>query len=346
VSIGSNSTLLPILAVAFLSYLLLTICGVASIYLACINKLIMHTILGAGGPVANSLSKVLTEAGEPVSLVSRKPIQISGTATWVGADLKDFEQLKTAVHGSSIIYMCAGLRYNKKVWASEWPLIMKNLIDAAKYTGARLIFFDNVYMYGHVNGVMTENTPYKPSSRKGEIRAKTAEQLMNEAIAGNIKASIARAADYYGAKSMNSFFDSMVLAKYAKKQKAMWLGNASTRHSFTFVPDTGPALYTLAKDAGSDNQIWHLPTAPALTGKEFIHLAAKVFNTKPDYMQVNKFLLNTLGLFNKLIQETAEMYYQYRYDYVFSSEKFEKTYNMHPTSYEDGIRKFSKTLLG
>jgi nucleoside-diphosphate-sugar epimerase len=305
----------------------------------------MHTILGAGGPVAKSLTPVLSAAGEMVRLVSRKEIQTSGNTSWIGADLKDFAQLKKAVEGSEVIYMCAGLQYNKKVWAAEWPLIMQNLIDAAAYTGARLIFFDNVYMYGQVHGIMTENTPYQPCSIKGEIRAKIAEQLMSASNTGNIKATIARAADFYGAESLNSVFDSMVLSRYAKGQKAMWLGNAGVKHSFTFVPDTGKALYTLAKDPGSNNQVWHVPTAPALTGHEFIQLAAKAFNARPDYMRVSKFLLNTIGLFNKLIQETVEMYYQYQYDYVFSSAKFEKAYGINPTSYEEGMRHLSRTLF-
>jgi nucleoside-diphosphate-sugar epimerase len=305
----------------------------------------MHTILGAGGPVANSLAAELNAAGEPVRLVSRKKVETSGSSSWIGADLKDLNQLKMATQGSTIIYMCAGLQYNKKIWATEWPLIMQNIIDVAKHAGARVIFFDNVYMYGHVEGVMTEETPHNPSSIKGAIRARIAEQLMNEAKAGNLRATIARAADFYGAETLNSFYDSMVLVKYAKKQKAMWLGNTKAKHSFTYVPDTGKALYTLAKDTASDNQVWHLPTAPALTGEKFIQLAANVFNTKPDYMRVNKLLLNTIGLFNKLIQETAELYYQYQYDYIFSSEKFEKAYQVKPTSYEDGLRQLSQTLF-
>ena len=304
----------------------------------------MHTILGAGGPVANSLTKALSTAGETVRIVSRKPIQTAGSVTWIGADLKDIAQLKKAAHGSTVIYLCAGLQYNKKVWAEQWPVVMQNVIDVTRDVNARLIFFDNVYMYGRVKGVMTEETPYNPASKKGEIRAKIAEQLMSEARAGNIRACIARAADFYGAESMNSFLDSMVLARLAKKQKAMWLGDASKKHSFTYVPDTGKALYTLAKDPSSDNQVWHLPTASALTGKQLIQLAAKEFNVKPGYMEVNKFLLNGIGLFNKLIQETAEMYYQYQHDYIFSSEKFETTYNLHPSGYEDGIRQFSTFL--
>lgn len=305
----------------------------------------MHTILGAGGPVGNSLTKELVKAGEIVRLVSRRQIPTAGTTTWVGADLKNFEQVKKAVEGSAVIYMCAGLQYNKKIWGKEWPLIMQNLIDAVKTVGGRIIFFDNVYMYGQVEGAMTESTPYKPCSVKGEIRAKIADLLMREARAGNINATIARAADFYGAETLNSFYDSMVLAKYARKQKAMWLGNAHMKHSFTYVPDTGRALYALAKDPLSDNQIWHLPTAPPRTGIEFIALAADVFHVKAEYRTINRFMLNAIGLFNKLISETAEMYYQYQHDYIFSSAKFENKYGIKPTSYEEGVKNLSNTLF-
>lgn len=306
----------------------------------------MHTILGAGGPVAKSLTAVLMEAGESIRLVSRRKIETSGKCTWMGADLKDPVQMKNAVKDSTVIYLCVGLQYDKRIWAKEWPLIMKNLIEAGKSTGARIIFFDNVYMYGHVQGIMTEETPYNPSSSKGETRARIAEELMTEARVGNINATIARAADFYGAESLNSFFDAMVLAKFANKQKAMWLGNPNVKHTFTYVGDTGKALYLLAKDPGSGNQVWHLPSAPALTGKQFIELAANIFHVKPEYSRVNKFLLNTIGLFNKSIRETAEMYYQYEFDYIFSSSKFEKAYNLQATAYADGITKVRETLFG
>jgi nucleoside-diphosphate-sugar epimerase len=305
----------------------------------------MHTILGAGGPVGNSLTKELVIARETVRLVSRKQIQTLGDATWVGADLKNYEQVEKAVKGSTVIYMCAGLQYNKNIWAKEWPLIMQNVIDATKTTGARLIFFDNVYMYGRVNGSMTEDTPYKPASVKGEIRARIADQLMSESREGNINGTIARAADFYGAETLNSVYDSMVLSRYAKKQKAMWLGKVNTKHSFTYVPDTGKALYMLAKDPQSGSQVWHLPTAPARTGIEFIQLAARIFNVKPEYRTINKLMLNAIGLFNKLIGETAEMYYQYQYDYIFSSAKFENRYAVKPTSYEEGVKNFASTLF-
>jgi len=305
----------------------------------------IHTILGAGGPVSNALAQQLIANGEKVRLVSRRKIETTGNSTWINADLKDYPAVMQAVQGAQIIYMCAGLQYDKKIWATEWPVIMQNLIDAAKATKARLIFFDNVYMYGQVKGPMTEETPYNPSSKKGEIRAKIAQKLMAEVTAGNINATIARAADFYGAESLNSFYDSMVLAKFARQQKAMWLGNPNSKHSFTYIPDAGKAMYLLGQHPEFANQIWHVPTAPALTGHEFIQLAANIFNAPPRFTKVNKLMLQALGLFTKAIGETAELYYQYQEDYIFNSDKFEKAFKVQPTPYLDGIQQLSRTLF-
>ncbi|MVN92352.1 NAD-dependent epimerase/dehydratase family protein [Mucilaginibacter aquatilis] len=306
----------------------------------------MHIILGAGGPVANALTARLIKANNPVKLVSRRPVNFNNPlVTWQKADLLQANDVLQATKGATVIYMCAGLVYNKDIWKQQWPVIMQNIINAGKAANARLIFFDNVYMYGLVNGPMLETTPYNPVSVKGEVRAKVAEQLMDEAKAGNLQATIARAADFYGAESLNSFYDMMVLAKYAKKEKAMWMGNANTLHSFTYVPDAGEAMYLLGQHSKSDNQIWHLPTAKSLTGSQFIELAARVFNTKPRYMTVNKFMLQLMGLFSKTIQGTVEMYYQYDHDYIFNSDKFEEAFNVKPTGYEYGIKALTQTLF-
>lgn len=305
----------------------------------------MHIILGAGGPIANALTKELAKTNEKVRLVSRKPITTSGNITWQRADLLNQNEVFSAVKGASIIYVCVGLKYDKKIWTAQWPIIMQNVINATKQSGARLIFFDNVYMYGLVEGKMTEETPYHPLSIKGESRAKIANKLMDEVKAGNIRASLLRGADFYGTESMNSSFDLMVLAKFAKKQKATWLGNPKTLHAYTYVPDAGKAMLLLGQNPQSDNQIWHVPTASALTGKQFIELAAKVFQTEPKFGTVNKLMLRLAGIFNPLIRETVEMYYQYDHDYVFDSTKFEQFFKVKPTSYETGICELKDTLF-
>jgi nucleoside-diphosphate-sugar epimerase len=298
----------------------------------------MQTIIGAGGPVSNALLPHLIRNGEPVRLVSRRPQAVSGNVSWVGADLKDYDALLKAAKGSTIIYVCAGLRYDKQVWKEEWPLIMRHLIRLAEETGARFIFFDNVYMYGRVDGPMTESTPYHPASVKGEVRAAIADALMNAAASGRIKATIARAADFYGTGGTNSFFDLMVVGRLAAGKSAQWMGDINRRHSFTYIPDAGRALAILGQQPESDNRIWHLPTAPALTGRQLVQLAADELGVAARSMKVSKLMLQGIGLFNKLIGETVEMYYQYSYDYIFDSSEFGKTFGMTATPYAEGIR--------
>jgi len=305
----------------------------------------MHTILGAGGTVGNALTAELISNNETVRLVSRRPGQIrNNNVSWRQADLLNYNEILAASMGSTVIYLCAGLVYDAAVWKQQWPVIIQNVINVAKQTGARLIFFDNVYMYGLVAGPMTENTPYQPCSIKGEVRAKIATQLMDQVKAGNIKASIARAPDFYGTGTKNSFFDTMVLEKYAKSQKATWIGNSGTLHNFIYIPDAGKGLYLLGKTPETDNQIWHMPTAAPLQGKQLIEIAAHIYETAPKYMSVNKLMLNLLGLFKKAIADTVEMYYQYDHDYNFDSSKFEKAFNFKPTPYEEGIKQLSQTL--
>jgi len=305
----------------------------------------MHTILGAGGPVANALTQELLNHNETIRLVSRRQTTITGkNLTWQKADLLNYNEVLEATKGSTVIYLCAGLVYDAEIWKQQWPIIMQNVINATKAANARLIFFDNVYMYGLVNGPMLEDTPYKPISKKGKVRAKIADQLMTEVKAGNIQASILRAPDFYGTDSKNSSFDMMLLDKYVKKETAQWVGDPKKKHNYVYIPDCGKAMYLLGQNPQSDNQIWHAPTAAPLTGTEFINMAANIYQAKPKFMRVTKFMLWIFGLFNKVVADTVEMYYQYNHDYNFNSDKFEKAFNFKPTSYQDGISHMAKTI--
>ncbi|MFW6372035.1 MAG: NAD-dependent epimerase/dehydratase family protein, partial [Bacteroidota bacterium] len=155
-----------------------------------------HTLLGAGGAIGISYAHELINKKEKVRLVSRSGAGMEGAET-VKADLSNFQQTAEAVKGSDIVYLFAGLLYDKKVWAELWPKIMAVCTEACKQEEARFVFFDNVYMYGKVDGKMTEETPYNPWSKKGEVRAGIAKSLEGEFKAGNLQVIIARAADLY-----------------------------------------------------------------------------------------------------------------------------------------------------
>jgi len=301
------------------------------------------TILGSGGAIGSELVKHLT-AGEPVRLASRNPKLVPGAAETVAADLSNFDDTLRAVSGSRVAFLLAGLKYDLKVWRELWPRIMHNAIEACKRSNTRLVFFDNVYMYGRVEGVMTEETPFRPSSKKGEIRAQIATTLLGEMKAGNLTALIARSADFYGPSVENGVPNKLVFEKFAKGAKAMWLMNDSVKHSLTFTPDAARSLVLLADTEGAWNQTWHVPTASdPPTGKEFIELAAREFRTQPKYRVLTRPMLWLAGWFDTTIGESNEMLYQSEFDYVFDSTKFMEAFHFQPTPYPEGIHRTAQT---
>jgi nucleoside-diphosphate-sugar epimerase len=303
-------------------------------------------ILGAGGVVADELAKLLVSEKETVRLVSRSGRGLTG-ATAVTADVTAPGQAIAAVKGSSVVYLCVGLKYDAKIWARYWPRIMSNVIEACQQAGSKLVFFDNVYAYGRVDGAMTEATPFNPCSRKGEIRAKIATQLMDETKRGGLTALIARSADFYGPfADTTSVPNRLVFKPFAAGKKADWLVNDRVKHSYTFTLDIASALAALSRSDDAYNQAWHLPTAPdPLTGKEFIETAAQAFGVDVRYRVLSKSMIRLAGLFDKTVAESYEMLYQNEFPYIFDSSKFETSFRMGPTSYRDGIRKTAESYM-
>jgi nucleoside-diphosphate-sugar epimerase len=220
-----------------------------------------------------------------------------------------------------------------------WPRIMANTIEACKRAQARLVFFDNVYMYGRVNGPMTEETPYAPVSKKGEIRARIATTLMNEMKAGNLTAMIARAADFYGPDTLHGLPNVLVFSAFAKGATASWLVNDALPHSLTFTPDAARGVAMLADHESAWGQVWHLPTAgPVLTGKQFITMSAKEFGMPAKYRVLKRPMLKMVGWFNPMVGESYEMLYQNDAPYLFDSTKFAREFGFAGTPYSEGIR--------
>lgn len=298
----------------------------------------MITILGAGGGIGTELAAILAARRLPFRLVGRHPAPVPG-GELVSADVSDLEATVRAVAGSSVVHLLVGLKYDARVWQDVWPRVMANAIEACKRAGARLVFFDNVYMYGRVNGPMTETTPYNPCSKKGEVRARIATRLMEETAAGGLRAMIARSADFYGPGTRNGVANVLVFEPLARGQKASWLIDDAVPHSQTFTPDAARALVMLAERDTAWNQVWHVPTAPAPpTGAQFIAMAAEALGVPAKHRVLGRATLRVVGWFNPLVRESNEMLYQNDAPYVFDSSKFERAFGVAGTPYADAIR--------
>ncbi len=305
----------------------------------------MQTILGANGVIGRELAAALPQYTNDIRLVSRAPKKVNTADELLAADLTNAEQTMKAVEGSDVVYLTVGLPYNIATWREQWPVVMHNVITACKHHNARLVFFDNVYAYGRVQGQMTESTPMRPVSKKGEVRLQIAAMLMDEVERGGLTAQIVRAADFYGPGAALSFVTVMVFENLRRGKTAQWMLNADAVHSLTYTPDAGKATALLGNTASAFNQVWHLPTAaPPLTGRKIVELTAQAFGTQPKCMVLPRWMLQLVGVFTGVVRESIEMLYQYDTDYIFDSSKFTTAFGVAPTSYEEGLLATARSM--
>lgn len=304
----------------------------------------MQTILGANGTIARELSKQLPKYTNQIRQVSRNPKKVNLNDELVTADLLNYAQTEKAVAGSEVVYLLAGLKYDTKTWQEQWPIVMRNTIDACKKNGSKLVFFDNVYAYGQVSGVMTEETPFNPNSKKGEVRAQIATTLLDEIKQGNLHGMIVRAADFYGPGALLSLTHSTVNERLQAGKGAQWVGDPKKVHTFTYTPDAGRTVAIAGNTPSAYNQIWHALTSPEkITGDDYIHMAYEILGKQYKSPQVmSKFGVRLLGLFIPVLREFVEMMYQFENEYVFDSNKAVKAFGVKATPYSEGLKEILK----
>lgn len=300
----------------------------------------MQTILGANGTIGSQLAKELTAYTDKIRLVSRNPKKTNDTDELFPADLSDALQVEKAIEGSEVVYLLVGFDYKLKVWQDKWPNLMRATVDACISHHAKLVFFDNVYLYDK-NAIphMTEDSPVNPPSKKGRVRQQIAEMMMKEIKNGELKGLIARSADFYGPHNEKSVLQEMAYKNLKKGKSPMWMIDADKIHSFTYAPDAAKAVTILGNTEDAYNQTWHLPTSTEkLTARQIISLFNKEMGVSKKVKVMSMLTLKLLGVFIPILREMPEMMYQNDRDYYFDSSKFSQRFSFTPTSYQEGVK--------
>ncbi len=305
-----------------------------------------QTILGSGGAIGIPLAKELKKYTSEIRLVSRNPQKVNDTDELFPLDVNDLYQLSGVIKGSEVVYVTIGFEYNIKIWEKTWPPFMKAVIEACETNGAKLVFFDNVYMYAEsAIPFMTEESPMRPPSRKGIVRKEVYEMIASEVEKKNLTALVARAADFYGPDNKNSVLGVMVAKNFLAGKKAQSFGNIDKIHTCTYTPDAAKAMALLGNTQDAYNQVWHLPTTnEQITGRQWIELFARELGVEPRIQHISNWLLHLLGVFVPVMKEFPEMMYQYEQDYIFNSSKFEKRFGKMVTSPADGVKAMLESM--
>jgi nucleoside-diphosphate-sugar epimerase len=288
-----------------------------------------YAVVGANGQIGGLLVAELLGRGQDVVAVGRawagEPF--GSSVNYRVADAAQPDQLRAAVAGAGTVFAVLGLPYRPEVWEAQWMPMMRNVLGTTLSSGARLVYLDNVYAYGLVDGWMTETTPQRPNSRMGRVRAQVADLLLDAVATRHARVLIARSADFVGPGAATSIAGSRLFAgvinKTGPKRRAEWLGDPKTRHCWAGTPSIAAALATLGAAEDADyGQVWHLPTYGPMTGYQFCQTLGKVAGCQVIPRPLTVPMLRLIGIVNPQARASAEMLYQSTNDYLFSDEKF------------------------
>jgi nucleoside-diphosphate-sugar epimerase len=297
----------------------------------------LNVVFGGSGALGSAVVRALVRAGRPVRVISRHPpSDLPPGVDWAAADAADVPAATRACGNAAVVFHCASAPYTD--WPRSAPPILHGIIEAAAGARARLIYGDNLYMYGPVTGPIHEGLPDTATGRKGRVRAQMAETLLKADHAGRVRVAIGRAADFYGPGVLHSALGDRVFGAVARQQPAHFLGNIDAPHSYMFIDDFARGLVTLSEHEEALGQVWHIPSAPPMSARAIATMAFESAGLPPRLRVAPRPLWAALSLVHPTLRELNEVRYSFERAYVVDHSKFTRAFGGQTTSHAEAVR--------
>ena len=297
----------------------------------------LHVVLGTG-PVGSWITRTLHDRGLAVRAVNRsgaRPELIPGAVEVVAADVSAERQAVAAAEGAAVVYQALNPPYHQ--WHALFPALQRGALAAAKATGARYVSIDNLYMYDSSSGAISESTRIAPSSRKGELRARMAEEVLAAHGHGEVRAAILRSSDYYGPGVTASALGDRIFPSIIAGKPGEVLGGLDIPHSYAYIEDVARAAVELGTREEAMGRIWITPHAPAPTQREVLEGVFGLVGREPKYATVTPSKMRLAGFFNPGAREMVEMMYEFAEPFTVDSSAMEGAFGLEATSLADGL---------
>ncbi len=295
----------------------------------------LHVVTGLG-PVGRAVIHELVGRGLRVRAVARhRAVDLPAGVESVEADITDPVATRRAMDGANVVYHAASAPYHR--WPELLPPLMRGVIAGAAASGARIVYADNLYAYGPVDGPLTEDLPSRATGPNGRVRSALADELMEADAAGTVRATIGRASDYYGPWGRFSTAGERLFLPALTSKGVQLLADPDLPHTYTYLGDFACGLVTLGTHDAALGQVWHLPSAETLTSREFVRL---VFEAAGHPMKLGVMpspLLAVAALFSPTLRAVREQQYQRTEPWTIDHSKFARAFGANVTPHREGI---------
>jgi nucleoside-diphosphate-sugar epimerase len=298
-----------------------------------------HVVLGARGGTGSAVVGELAARGLATRAVTRSGTgDVPAGVEQMAADVGTADGARRACEGAAVVYHCAQPPYTQ--WAELFPPLTRAVIDGAAEAGAKLVFADNLYVYGPPDGPMNEETPQRAQGVKGRTRIEMADAILRAHADGRVRSTIGRASDYYGPRGTTSTAGATVMTPVLRGKRTRWLGSLDQPHTLNYLEDMARALVTLGERQDADGQVWHLPAAEPLTGRQFLTLVFEAAGQPARIGVASRPMMKVGGMFNPLIRELNETLYQFERPFVSDASKFTVAFGpFAPTPHPEAVRR-------
>jgi nucleoside-diphosphate-sugar epimerase len=300
----------------------------------------LHVIYGTGA-IGLALCEALQRRGVgAIRLVNRSGrTSAPADVEVVAADVSRPDLAIAAGRGAAVVYQVLNPPYPQ--WAELFPGLQAGVLAAAESADARMVSMENVYMYGRAAGApLTEDRPNLAHTKKGQLRARMADELLAAHRAGRVRVAIGRASDYFGPRGgAQSNLGDRVFGPALAGKTASLLGDPDQPHTYTYIPDIGEGLAVLGTHPDAPGEIWHLPNDPdTRTTRQLVDVVYRLAGQpKTRVRALPAPLLTAVGLVNPTVREMGEMRYLFQEPFVVDSSKIRDRLGVRATPIEEAL---------
>ena len=295
-------------------------------------------IFGYGPTGRATAARLLAEGREVLVAQRNAPADLMKGATFSPCDALDGASVVSAARAGEAFVVAIGFPYVGRAWREAWPKAIGNFVAASEATGARMVFIDNLYMYGPQTAPLVETMPLTSYGVKPAARSAATRVWMEAAAAGRARVAALRAPDFYGPGVGASYLGNATIGMLAKGKAALFIGSPDMPHDYAYVPDVARAVTTLlaAPDAAF-GQAWHMPCAETQTTREILAMAADALDVRLRVRILPAALLGPIGPLSPFLREMREMRFLWDRPYRVDASKFTRAFWSDVTPFETGV---------
>jgi nucleoside-diphosphate-sugar epimerase len=205
-------------------------------------------VLGASGGIGGEMLRQLIGHGWKVRALKRGlgvARRLADGVEWIEGNALNTQDVMAAAEGCHVIVHAVNPP-GYRGWGQQVLPMIDNTIAAAASQGATIVLPGTVYNYGpDAFPVLHEDSPQRPVTRKGKIRAEMEKRLREATERKNVRVIVVRAGDFFGPGARNNWLSQGMIVPGEVPAEVKLPAAPGVGHQYAYLPDVAATMISL-----------------------------------------------------------------------------------------------------